>query len=89
MTTVSDLVTDLDDSDVDILKRLTASLARPSRPDEEDRWPSRVQGFWHNLCADLDEELCRRQRMVSVLDALADEDGTGALVSDDEPDEAA
>lgn len=86
MTTVSDLVTDLDDADVEILKHLTARLARPSGPEDEDRWPSRVQGFWHGLCAGLDEELSRRKQMVSELDVIADEDGTGALIGEDDED---
>jgi hypothetical protein len=86
MTTVSELVTDFDDSDVEILKLLTARLARPTGPDEEDRWPSRVQAFWRGLCVDLDEEMCRRKRMVAALDAMAEDDGDGALVSDDTED---
>lgn len=85
MSTVSDLVTDFDDADVEILRLLTARLARPTGPDEEARWPSRVQAFWHNLCADLDEEMCRRERMVATLDAIAEDDGVGGLA--DECDE--
>lgn len=82
MTTVSDLVTDFDDSDVEILKLLTARLARPTGPDEEDRWPSRVQAFWHNLCADLDEELARRTEQVQALNDAIGEGGVGALVEE-------
>lgn len=86
MSIVSDLVTDFDDSDVEILKLLTARLARPTGEGEEDRWPSRVQAFWHNLCADLDEEMCRRKRMVAALDAMAEDDGVGGLVAECDED---
>lgn len=86
MSTVSDLVTDFDDSDVEILKLLTARLARPTGPDEEDRWPSRVQAFWHNLCADLDEELCRRSEQVQSLNDAIGEGGMGALVDENDED---
>jgi hypothetical protein len=83
MTTVRELVTDLDDSDVAILKTLTARLACP---DQEDRWPRRVESFWHELCAGLDDELCRRVRELVALEVLTDEDGTGALVGEDAED---
>lgn len=84
MSTTEELVTDLDDSDVEILKTLTARLARPSAPDEEDRWPSRVQEFWRSLCCALDDELYRRQRMVQELRDSTGEGGIGSLVEDDD-----
>lgn len=84
VTDIAELVTDLDDDDVVILRTLAARLARPSGPGEEDRWPSRVQSFWHALCAGLDEETYRRKRMVQELRDSTGEGGIGRMVTEDD-----
>jgi hypothetical protein len=84
MTTVRELVTDLDDSDVFILRRLMWRIGKPS--EERGAWPARVEAFFHSMSVVLDEELCRRRRMVAALDAIAEDDGAGALVAEDDED---
>ena len=83
MTTVRDLVTDLDDQDVQIHKGLVWQLGRPS---EDSAWPPRVEGFFHTLAAGLDQELCRRQQMVQDLRDSTGEGGVGGLACEDHED---
>lgn len=82
MTSVAELVTDLSDTDLAILTRLTARLALPAEPHEEASWPPRVEGFWHGMACALDEEKYRRSVMVQELRDSTGEGGVGALVSD-------
>jgi hypothetical protein len=84
MTTVRDLVTDLDDSDVDILKRLVWRIGKPS--EVRGAWPARVEAFFHGLAVVLDEELDRRSEQVAALLDILEEGGEGVLLAEDDED---
>ena len=80
MTSVDDLVTDLDDADVAILKGLMARLGARSA----DPWPPRIEAVFRGLAGALDDELDRRRRMVQDLLDTTGEGGVGGLASEPE-----
>lgn len=83
MTDIAELVTDLDDGDVEILTRLVWRIGQPH--DEAGAWPPRVERFFHHLSAGLAEEVARRRGQVQALRDALDDGGVGALA--DEVDE--